>query len=107
MSGTVQIQELLDFAVEAARQAGEITMEYFQTALSPERKPDRTFVTAADRQAEERLRALIRQTYPDHGIVGRSSASSRAAPAGPGSSTRSTEPPLSFTAFRSSVSCSD
>ncbi|CBE67141.1 MAG: histidinol-phosphatase [Candidatus Methylomirabilis oxygeniifera] len=65
-----ELRTLLDFAVDAARQAGEITMEYFQTALSPERKPDRTFVTAADRQAEERLRALIRQAYPDHGILG-------------------------------------
>ena len=65
-----ELQKLLDFAVEAARQAGEITMEYFQTALSPERKPDRTLVTAADRKAEEKLRALIRETYPDHGILG-------------------------------------
>ncbi|MBZ0168010.1 histidinol phosphate phosphatase [Candidatus Methylomirabilis lanthanidiphila] len=65
-----ELRNLLNFAVEAARQAGEITMEYFQTALSPERKPDRTFVTAADRQAEERLRVLIRQAYPDHGVIG-------------------------------------
>src|SRR5574337_794773 len=65
-----ELQKLLDFAVDAARQAGAITMEDFETALSPERKPDRTFVTAADRKAEERLRALIRQAYPDHGIVG-------------------------------------
>ena len=65
-----QLQELLDFAVEAAREAGGITLEYFQTALTPERKPDRTFVTAADRKAEERLRALIRRAHPDHGILG-------------------------------------
>ncbi|MDE2058691.1 MAG: inositol monophosphatase family protein [candidate division NC10 bacterium] len=65
-----ELQKLLDFAVEAARQAGEITMEYFQTPLAPERKPDRTFVTVADRKAEEKLRALIRQAYPDHGILG-------------------------------------
>lgn len=65
-----ELDRLLEFAVDAARQAGEITMEYFQTALSPERKPDRTFVTAADRKSEERLRTLIRQTYPDYGILG-------------------------------------
>ncbi|NJD69484.1 MAG: histidinol-phosphatase [Candidatus Methylomirabilota bacterium] len=65
-----ELQRLLDFAVGAATQAGEIIMTYFQTALTPERKPDRTFVTAADRQAEERLRTLIRQTYPDHGVLG-------------------------------------
>ncbi len=70
MIDTGQLQELLDFAIEAALEAGKITMEYFQTTLTPERKPDRTFVTAADRNAEERLRALIRQAYPDHGILG-------------------------------------
>src|SRR5574337_1999478 len=65
-----QLRPLLHLAVEAPREAGEIVMEPFQTALSPEQKPDRTFVTAADRNAEERLRALIRQAYPDHGILG-------------------------------------
>ena len=70
MVGKDRLQELLDFAVEAAREAGRITLEYFQTALTPERKPDRTLVTAADRKAEERLRMLIRQSYPDHGILG-------------------------------------
>ncbi len=70
MLGKEGLQGLLDFAVGAAQEAGEIVMDYFQTALSPERKPDRTFVTVADRKAEERLRALIRQAYPDHGILG-------------------------------------
>jgi histidinol phosphatase-like enzyme (inositol monophosphatase family) len=65
-----RLETLLDFAVDAARQAGQVTLEYFRTALTPERKPDRTLVTAADRKAEERLRLLIGATYPDHGIVG-------------------------------------
>lgn len=68
--GKDELAKLLDFAVDAARQAGEITMQYFQTALTPERKPDRTLVTAADRKSEERLRTLIREAYPDHGILG-------------------------------------
>lgn len=70
MLGKDRLQALLDFAVDAARQAGEITMQYFQTALTPMRKPDRTLVTVADCKAEETLRALIRQAYPDHGILG-------------------------------------
>ncbi len=70
MVGKDQLDELLNFAVESARQAGEITLKYFQTSLMPERKPDRTFVTAADRKAEERLRTVIKQAYPDHGILG-------------------------------------
>ncbi len=70
MLGKEGLQRLLDFAVGASQEAGAIVMDYFQTALSPERKPDHTFVTVADRKAEERLRALIRQAYPDHGILG-------------------------------------
>lgn len=74
-----RLQRLLEFAVDAARQAGEITLEYFQTVLTPERKPDRTFVTAADRKAEERLRALIEAVYPDHGILGEEFGEKRSA----------------------------
>jgi histidinol phosphatase-like enzyme (inositol monophosphatase family) len=70
MSGAETLRSLLDFAVEAARQAGEITLEYFQTPLALDRKSDRTLVTAADRRAEEHIRRLIRRTYPDHGILG-------------------------------------
>ncbi len=70
MAESDHLESLLDFAGEAARQAGQVTLEYFQTVLMPERKPDRTLVTAADRKAEQRLRLLIRQAYPDHGIVG-------------------------------------
>lgn len=79
MIGKNELQQLLEFGVDAARQAGEITMEYFQTILTPERKPDRTFVTAADRKAEERLRALIEAAYPDHGILGEEFGEKRSA----------------------------
>jgi len=54
-------------------------MDHFQTVLTPERKPDRTFVTAADRKAEERLRALIEAAYPDDGIVGEEFGEKRSA----------------------------
>ena len=79
MLGRDKLQRLLEFAVDAARQAGEITMEHFQTILTPERKPDRTFVTTADRKAEERLRALIEAAYPDDGIVGEEFGEKRSA----------------------------
>ena len=45
----------LELALEAARQAGEITLEYFQRKdLVVERKGDDSPVTAADRGAEDR-----------------------------------------------------
>ena len=37
---------------------------------NPETKPDRSFVTATDRAVEERLREMIADRFPQHGILG-------------------------------------
>lgn len=62
--------EYLDFAVDAAWQAGRLTLAHYQTGVSVERKPDRSAVTIADREAEKLLRRLIEQRYPDHAVIG-------------------------------------
>jgi histidinol-phosphatase len=64
------IRSLLDFAQELAWQAGKITLAYFGTGVVPEFKADLSPVTIADRQAEERLRAMIGARFPEHGILG-------------------------------------
>jgi histidinol-phosphatase len=64
------IRYLLDFAQDLAWQAGKITLAYFGTGVVPELKADQTPVTIADREAEQRLRALIQARFPDHGILG-------------------------------------
>jgi histidinol phosphatase-like enzyme (inositol monophosphatase family) len=64
------LQTLLDFAIDAAWQAGRVTLGYFQRELAIERKGDQTPVTAADREAERLIRDLIARYWPDHGIVG-------------------------------------
>ena len=61
---------LLDFALDAAWQAGRITLAHFQTGVKFERKSDNSPVTAADRQAEQKIRQLITSSWPDHGVVG-------------------------------------
>ncbi len=66
----MKLQPYLDFALDATWRAGRITLGYFQTGITVERKDDNTPVTAADRAAEKRLRSLIGEQYPDHGIVG-------------------------------------
>lgn len=66
----VDVQSALEFALEAAWTAGRVTLRYFQTDLAIERKADRSPVTAADREAEEALRAMIESTWPEHGIIG-------------------------------------
>lgn len=63
--------ELLQAAIDAAYEAGKITLSYFQSsALTVETKTDQSPVTIADRSAEEYLRGHIRRRFPDHGILG-------------------------------------
>jgi histidinol-phosphatase len=63
--------ELLDTAVTLVRQAGELTLQYFQRDdLAIDRKGDGTPVTAADRGAERLLREEIESRFPDDGILG-------------------------------------
>lgn len=64
------LDDLLAFALDAAWQAGRITLGYFQTNLAAERKADNSPVTIADRQAEEKLRGLIAARWPGHALIG-------------------------------------
>jgi histidinol-phosphatase len=69
------LAELLDVAVDLARRAGELTLEWFRTDdLAIERKDDGTPVTAADRAAERFLRQEITDRFPDDAIVGEEEA---------------------------------
>jgi len=61
---------VLEFAVDAARAAGELTLRHFSPETKYEMKADDTPVTAADRGAEELLRKRIESAFPTHGIVG-------------------------------------
>jgi len=65
-----QLDEMLDFAISAAREAGRITLEFFQTGLAVQTKKDSSPVTMADLRGEEKLRDLIGSKYPDHDITG-------------------------------------
>ena len=60
----------LDFAIDAAWQAGRQTLAHYQTGVTVERKVDRSVVTIADREAEQLMRRLIASRYPDHAVVG-------------------------------------
>ena len=62
--------DLLDFAVDAARQAGEVALSLFQSGVGVEWKSDGSPVTVADRAAEELLRQLIERRFPDHAVFG-------------------------------------
>src|SRR5207344_2275799 len=60
----------LEAAIAAARAGAEISRGYFGTGLDVERKSDRSPVTIADRESEERIVAVLRQAFPDYGILG-------------------------------------
>lgn len=65
-----ELQGLLDFAIEIADEAGEITLKYFRRSFAVETKRDGSFVTQADREAEARLRQRIIERFPEDGILG-------------------------------------
>jgi myo-inositol-1(or 4)-monophosphatase len=59
------------FLETLARAAGDVILPYFQRPdLAVESKSDLTPVTAADRKAEQVMRALIEKHHPTHGILG-------------------------------------
>jgi histidinol-phosphatase len=61
----------LELALELADMADTVTMESFRRRdLVIDSKPDMTFVTAADRNAEQVLRDHLSAVRPDDGIVG-------------------------------------
>ena len=66
----IQLRDYLDFAMDAAWQAGRQTLGQYQTGVAVQRKVDRSLVTAADRNAEQLLRDLITTRFPEHIIVG-------------------------------------
>jgi histidinol-phosphatase len=66
----MDLSPYLDFATHLAHRAGRITLGYYQTGLRPDFKPDDTPVTAADRAAEQFIRAEIQDRYPEHAILG-------------------------------------
>ncbi len=58
------------FMDEAADLAGQVALAYFRKEIPVEAKDDKSPVTQADREIEQKLRALIAKKFPDHGVVG-------------------------------------
>jgi histidinol-phosphatase len=60
----------LEVAIAAALAAGEVALRYFRTRLTVDYKGDRSPVTQADRECEQRIVEVLRQGFPEYGIVG-------------------------------------
>ncbi|MBI2704311.1 MAG: hypothetical protein HYX32_03325 [Actinobacteria bacterium] len=64
-------RDLLELAVDLARGAGELTLQWFRSpTLEIERKGDGTPVTEADKRAERFLREQIAKHHPDDAVIG-------------------------------------
>ena len=66
-----ELRSRLEFAVGAARAAGEHALSYFQaTDLVVDQKDDASPVTHADREAEQLLRVSLVASFPDDAVLG-------------------------------------
>jgi histidinol-phosphatase len=65
-----ELETWLAFALALADIADGMAMGAFRRDLEITTKPDRTYVTQADRAIEEELRRRITDAFPGHGVVG-------------------------------------
>lgn len=64
------MNDLIEFSRKLAEASGDIIRYYFYAGADIGYKPDLSPVTIADRKAEEVMRQMIRECYPDHGVMG-------------------------------------
>jgi myo-inositol-1(or 4)-monophosphatase len=64
------IDGLLAAAEAAADVAGAVIRPFFRARLSADLKSDHSPVTIADRSAEQAMRAVLTERFPDHGVLG-------------------------------------
>ncbi len=61
---------LIAAAHAAADVAGAVIRPFFRARIVTDQKADRSPVTIADRTAEQAMRAVLSERFPDHGILG-------------------------------------
>jgi histidinol-phosphatase len=65
-----ELRGWVDLAQRACDEADAVAMRHFRRDVQVTRKPDRTFVTAADQEIERLVRERILEAHPGHGLVG-------------------------------------
>jgi histidinol phosphatase-like enzyme (inositol monophosphatase family) len=61
---------LIAAAHAAADVAGAVIRPFFRATIVTDQKADRSPVTIADRTAEQAMRAVLTERFPDHGVLG-------------------------------------
>jgi histidinol-phosphatase len=59
-----------DLAVDAARRAGDLAREYYESTFEVEHKADSSPVTIADKSAERLIREAVAAAFPADGFLG-------------------------------------
>ena len=72
------MNSLLGVALAAANAAAEDIMQYYRGKYEIEIKQDQTPVTVADRRAEEIIRTILLDAFPNHGFFGEESGTQQA-----------------------------
>jgi histidinol phosphatase-like enzyme (inositol monophosphatase family) len=72
------MRDMIAAAEQAADAAGAVIRPLFRSALLVESKGDASPVTAADRAAEQAVRALLAERFPSHGLIGEEFGAERA-----------------------------
>jgi histidinol phosphatase-like enzyme (inositol monophosphatase family) len=67
---TAEMDRLIAAAEAAADVAGAVVRPFFRTGLGADQKADRSPVTIADRTAEQAMRAVLTERFPEHGVLG-------------------------------------
>ena len=65
-----QKDEFIEFIAYLCEEAAKEILPHYGPDVEIERKSDATPVTLADRNAEKRIREILAQRYPEHGIIG-------------------------------------
>ena len=64
------IDELLAFTHDLLDETDALALGHFVAGVTPTVKPNRTLVTRADTEVEERIRERIAARWPGHGVLG-------------------------------------
>lgn len=67
---TIQQSKELIFALDIARRAGDVALEYFQQGTTGSMKSDNTPVTIADQKCERMIRDALADSFPDDAVLG-------------------------------------
>ncbi len=65
-----ELDRFLAAAEAAADVAGAVVRPFFRAGFAIDTKSDRSPVTIADRSAEQAMRAVLAERFPEHGILG-------------------------------------